>query len=598
MAECRASGVPVPDTILGVDWVNHGTFEGEFVSSEYFPELWSWESTSPRGLCLALPRYTAASGGRARFFGLICLGVETSRACFFDNPRDTMFARGPVALDRLVGGADLVPNRQGICTDCHTGENPFVVHPEIPAFASLLGMRSAAVRFSNAWYDPLVDASWPMNPGPIESLGSPGAGERQCTDCHSRGASGGRLPLPSADLTPSYCVVLGVALARTMPPSFSRGNYASHSARLLQYCQTRSTGVVVPSSGPEDDSSVLSPPQILEPLYLCGGVIGVTGARVGAEVVLRRDGVPVAMKVARAETVEFSLSEVVPGGMAGRWTAVQRVGSVTSAASREVRARDVMVDYPSGLPLPSIDPLLTHACAQSVAVTHVPGLTIEVERSRAGVTRVRASTGGSRGRTAVAADAPFATQDRVRVRQWCGGRSSAWSVATTPRVEPTPLPQPQIDENEVFVGQSIVTVSGSTEGARIELGPFTGGSWPITSQTVGIGDALRRPLISTDALPLRQRLCGASSEVVVRPRECTELPAPEAATPLGGTDVIRLTDYVPGSTVRVWSGTAEIGDGSGGEIRLVRSLISGETLRVMQELPGCRASEHFQVVVR
>ena len=60
--ECRAAGVPVPDRVLepSLGWVNLGIMPFSFISdpSTSDSELWSWESSDPEGVCLALPRWS------------------------------------------------------------------------------------------------------------------------------------------------------------------------------------------------------------------------------------------------------------------------------------------------------------------------------------------------------------------------------------------------------------------------------------------------------------------------------------------------------------------------------------------------------------
>ena len=197
--ECRAAGVPVPDTVLDFDngWTNRGSMSLTFLTDEYDEndnEIWSWESAEPQGVCLALPRWIEKDGvERAEVLGLICMGTETSRACFFDNPKGTNYPRGEARdIEDFVGGYDLIANQQGKCTDCHAGENPFIVHPEDPAFDDL---HMSQVLRPDDWYEPIIplDPAWPQNPGPI-ALPSTPAGQQTCDQCHEQGREGGRFP--------------------------------------------------------------------------------------------------------------------------------------------------------------------------------------------------------------------------------------------------------------------------------------------------------------------------------------------------------------------------------------------------------------------
>ena len=104
-----------------------------------------------------------------------------------------------------------MPNGQGTCSDCHAGENPYIVHPEKAPF---IGLSNSIA--STGWHQPLVDASWPQNPGPTNLLDAV-TSTRTCDGCHTSG-SAGRFPELSTELR-GYCsAVLSSAVRETMPP--------------------------------------------------------------------------------------------------------------------------------------------------------------------------------------------------------------------------------------------------------------------------------------------------------------------------------------------------------------------------------------------
>ena len=81
--------------------------------------------------------------------GVFCQSSTTGKACFWDSkdrvtgaaiqgPLDT-----PMVIANLRNGDTLVEN----CTDCHRGENVFLVHPGTP-----LAFGASAV--SPSWYTP------------------------------------------------------------------------------------------------------------------------------------------------------------------------------------------------------------------------------------------------------------------------------------------------------------------------------------------------------------------------------------------------------------------------------------------------------------
>ena len=79
-----------------------------------------------------------------------------------------------IPLTAFESGADLENHTGGVCSDCHSGENIFIVHPfttlernsENPTAKTNVN----AFLQSDRWVDPIVAGSWPQNPGPMTSL--------------------------------------------------------------------------------------------------------------------------------------------------------------------------------------------------------------------------------------------------------------------------------------------------------------------------------------------------------------------------------------------------------------------------------------------
>lgn len=169
--ECINNDVPVPETVLDDSderWENHGVLAAPVLEGLLDAEVWSYVSDpaegEPRGVCIALPRWNGQD--EAEFLGLICLGQDSSKVCFFDNPNGEYFSRyQAIEIDDFKGGAELAGNGQGMCTDCHAGENPFVVHPEEKPFDEF------KIRVENpwplSWPEPIVSSTWIQNPPPI-----------------------------------------------------------------------------------------------------------------------------------------------------------------------------------------------------------------------------------------------------------------------------------------------------------------------------------------------------------------------------------------------------------------------------------------------
>lgn len=241
--ECIAARVPIPPPIGVMDpagtngWKSQGfiPIPEQFIGQNNGPspaEVRTYQSTSPRGMCYALPRYTDTTQTTVGLDGVICLSEETSKVCFWDNQMlgdGFEFAAGdqiPIGVPDLAidpagryqaGGFELLGGSGGICTDCHAGENPYITHPKSDLGGGTLWETLQSVQalptFSPNRYDPLVPAAWPQNQLSQAGTTVPAV----CGSCHVKGFRG-RFPHLSNEL-PGYCgTVLTQAYLRTMPP--------------------------------------------------------------------------------------------------------------------------------------------------------------------------------------------------------------------------------------------------------------------------------------------------------------------------------------------------------------------------------------------
>lgn len=153
---------------------------------------------------------------------------------------------------------------------------------------------------------------------------------------------------------------------------------ADHLRQLEAYAKKR--GVHLPYRDPRQEGDIFAQGIVIDelikqlvssPLYACSTAVGVTGARLHAEVALYVNGQEVDAKVIEdTKMTEFSLS--TPLSDKDKVTAIQRVANVDSPLSKEVTVRSHSSVY-GQLPAPSIDPNITHVCAQRIAVSHVEG---------------------------------------------------------------------------------------------------------------------------------------------------------------------------------------------------------------------------------
>jgi hypothetical protein len=257
VTECMANGVPIPPPIGQLDpqglrgWKSQGLIpKAEQFITNTQAEVMTYHSSSPEGLCIALPRSSETDTRLIILDGVICLGKVSSKVCFWDNQMQRnafTFRAGtkiPIGSPNLAinpdgqymaGGAELLDGSGGVCTDCHAGRNPYIIHAQLtPQFdpVNVLGRLNRPPlnlpTFSDARYDPLVAAAWPQNRFSQPQSTVPGV----CSPCHRPKLSvnvnlrGGEFPRLSTNLS-GYCdsvltpAVQGKtkpAVKATMPP--------------------------------------------------------------------------------------------------------------------------------------------------------------------------------------------------------------------------------------------------------------------------------------------------------------------------------------------------------------------------------------------
>ena len=601
--ECVQNGVPVPDVVLNGQWKNHGVLKDDFLGAGRESELWSWESSNPDGVCVALPRWNDEN--LAELFGIVCLGRVTNKVCFFDNKNrhpnyDPFFAdrNNPgYGIENFLGGFELDENEGGMCSDCHGGENPFIVHPNDSAFIAL---KSAVSINSNAWPEPIVHPDWYQNPYPIPVSQFPAVNSGSCTQCHN-GASGTRFPILST-ATPGYCgKVLGNAVAPkgTMP---SNGEdpalYQSHIRFLKRRCDGDPIRKVPATTEtddiPNNDPTFLSPPILVGPFYQCTNSVHVKGAVPGATVDILIDG-----QIEASELIWNSKGQSItlPTLSEGEWiTAIQRISNVSSSSSFPVRVRDHSVDYPNGLPAPSIG--IVHECGESVGVHHIPGATIDISKNGASTFQFTAE---AYKRTSVGWGGPYVIGDLFIAKQSiCGDESSPSQQESA---LPAPSPMPKVRIPNIYEDQEEFRFTQISQGAVVDVDATAGQynfTWAWSRFLWNHKKQFGQPYALGDSLDVRQTLCTTSMPAdIPAPIACGNVPAPKVIPPIEGENFISIFNHVAGARVRVYDAAdVEIGDGGGRTILLKRQLVAGESLRVVQDLTECKGTIATQITVK
>jgi hypothetical protein len=592
---------------------------------------------------LALPRWD--SSGKARLLGVICQGNDTSKVCFWDNqhsppisePRNLAGNTG-YPLSRFKGGADLAVPAQfdvgGMCTDCHAGANPFIVHPEKTAFASMRSRYGDSRNTATGWYDPIVPAGWYDNKRKEKRLDGV-TSVKQCTSCHNR-QSKAELPEISTTLR-GYCAfVLGEAVTRStesMPTQAStlpgvpyladRTLYDPHIFKLLSSCAEpppTTGGTVVAVEPGVDDVAFLSPPVVMSPVYTCGSSVGVRGAVPKANVRLtltnRRTGSVQRLTAIATEGSPFVLFST-PSGLDENVfiSATQELGGVSSAPSASVEVDD----FPgTTLPTPEFAPDTIFACANTVSVRGTPNALMTLSKNGgAGVVYstpdgwVIASPGGV---------APYVVGDKFTATDSLSCRSNGvnrtWSSATaTASASATVLPllKPAFEPAQTYEGQTLLGVRAVTLGAFSKMS-LSAPSVLALGDTVAAPDGwganflvvptpLGRAIKLGDKFTAEPSLyCpGVVGTTTTTPgaRPCSQLPAPQIEAPRVGATTVTVIESMPGARIRITvAGGVELADGTGPVLALRRPVALGDVLTASQQSGDCRGPFGFRIAAR
>ena len=224
--ECAAAGVPIPPDWGNSKWKYKSKIDNPVISKSNAAHVYYYDSLSPKGICIALPRVNSA--GTVTLLGVICQGNDTSKACFWDNSTFTLPSlTTPKPLSDFTGGAGLLGKSGGVCTECHAGENVFNILPLTATDFSGTGISTKP----NDYVAPLVAQAWPQNEVPNTVDGA-------CNVCHSKSVYG-RLPRLSTEVE-GFCDTM---LRHTfdngdMPPAGAPpGDYAAHYTALFAACE-------------------------------------------------------------------------------------------------------------------------------------------------------------------------------------------------------------------------------------------------------------------------------------------------------------------------------------------------------------------------
>lgn len=211
MDSCSAAGVPIPPdwSETSTQWQRQGMLRDKMILAGIDATVWTYSDPANRGACIALPRGSGAPGTAA---GIICQSATTGNACFWDNIlRDDV---DMVPGEQVLGwsGMTLVisnlkdgSNLESACTDCHHGNNVYLISPDDPTWAKVL--RGPLDGPSTGTFTTRVEASTDNaggHPRYIPVSGQDGwlntfsSATGSCTTCHEQPRVGAVSAMPPA----------------------------------------------------------------------------------------------------------------------------------------------------------------------------------------------------------------------------------------------------------------------------------------------------------------------------------------------------------------------------------------------------------------
>jgi hypothetical protein len=253
ITHCRSNDVPIPpiwNPTTGTNqWQKRGTLVNPFAASGLTNvEVWTFTSTTPAGICIALPRMDGSNiNTNVQALGIICQSERTGKACFWDNvvrPTPDISSGQSVAARRVAGRAkitgastrNLSPvrmsdgyNLEENCTDCHRGTNVFItrVGTALDVSSSSFGNLDSvpAVRYQPLSGTP-ADPRWA---NPVSAIHTRINGlNGQCMSCHD--VSDNEIAQP----TFAYCGTILENIIGTNMPVGDEANWRNYTPDVTE----------------------------------------------------------------------------------------------------------------------------------------------------------------------------------------------------------------------------------------------------------------------------------------------------------------------------------------------------------------------------
>lgn len=345
-----------------------------------------------------------------------------------------------------------------------------------------------------------------------------------------------------------------------------------------------------------DDPGLLSPPIITQPLYACAKAVNITGYVPNATLDVEVNGAVVIAGFPGGSPAPYGATIHLPNPLVAAQTvrARQHRGTATSAWSPVATARSHTADYPAGPPRPELFPTPLYKCGVRTGVENLlVGCDVRITANNATVGTVA----GANNPQGINVQPPYDTGQHVRAWAELCNDPSPPSLEQIVQSPPLPLPVPGFDP--IYAGGTELVVNTIVDGARFTLSRngLLVGTFACWGGRCRVG--LNPPFQVGETFSATQELCpadGPSGSGTGTVQPCSALPAPQVGAVQDGDTQIVITQFVPGSEIKVFVNNVKTGDGSGPVVALTAPVPHGATIDVWQILGTCAGSTVQEVI--
>lgn len=345
----------------------------------------------------------------------------------------------------------------------------------------------------------------------------------------------------------------------------------------------------------KEDPDLLSPPYLATP-YQCAQAVTVHGFVPHASIDIEVAGtIVVSQTVGFPQPVGATLPLPAPLVAGQVVRARQKSGTAQSDWSAPVAALDHTQEFPAGPPRPEINPAPVYECGVRTGVGNLlTGGTVWITADGNEVGKVV----GCNEQQGVNVNPDYDLDQSVRAWFELCNDPSPPSEEHIAQMPPSPLPAPTF--STIHAGGEQLSINTIVNGARVTLmrGGVNQGTWGCWGGSLLVG--LNPPFSAGEVFTATQEMCAGSPEsppgsgTVVA---CSSLPAPQIGPVQAGDTTITVTSAALGATIKVWVNGSHVGTGAAPTVLLTVTVKMGDTIAVVQDLPGCSGQTALVVTV-